>query len=198
MDLMTIAPFIPTLLLLPLLVLGIVLFIAGSLRKKPAMWGISIPVVLLSLAALVVGTEMCIFIAPQPQGAKPLDFHGITGLYLPKDVHICQTFRSLRTKGEPNDSTPLLVLEATAPARTKAFFAAHCTKAQWSTAARAFRVARRREYSFLPSDSRLQGMSLYSLTTQPDPNSPTTFTTFIAHDANQNMAWLVSVSVKGG
>ncbi len=215
-------PLIALLLLLPVLILGIVLFIVGLVKKKPAMWGSGIAIGVLGLLVLTVGAGMLVFFgvrraqtqalaqavaqiqtdaqatqAELMRDLQPLkDFHGTTGLDLPNGVSVTGTSSFFHLLSVQDDSAQLInvnMRRMSVPADFNQFLAANFTEAQWATVASSFQIGRSRTELILPSDSQLQAMSLYSLTAQPDPNLPAIFTTAIAHDADQQQAWMVIV-----
>jgi len=206
------APLIALLLLLPLFVLGIVLFIVGLVKKKPAMWGSGIAIGVLSLLVLTVGAGMLMFFSVRKartqtmarvqalrartqalSNTKALDFHTITGLDLPDGVSITRTTASFSASAGADAQTLVSICRMSVPADFDEFLAANFTKAQWAAVAPTFQSGRMNDQSFLPSDDQLKKASLCMKTHQPDPNSPQTFVTAIAHDANTQGAWAVSV-----
>lgn len=211
MVVMALAPVITQLLLLPVLILGVVLFIVGLVKKKPVMWGIGIAVGVLGLLVLVVGAGMLMFLRlgrvtsvarVQLQASsvtvrtatEARRFYGTTGVTLPDGVSFNLISHLNHETDRPDGQREILVLRMSVPADFDEFLAANFTKAQWSNVAPTFQTGRENGHeSFVPNDSQLQAASLYVLTTQPDPNSPATFVTAIAHDANTQEAWTVSV-----
>jgi len=205
------APIIALLLLLPVLILGIVLFIVGLVKKKPAMWGSGIAVGVLGMLALVVGAAMFAFVGFRATSTRrmvrvqaqaqtqalintpALSFHATTGLDLPDGVSVTRTTVSFSASARADRQTLVSICRMSVPADFDEFLAANFTKAKWPTVASTFRFGRRKRDSFLPSDSQLQAASLYVLTHQPDPDSTATFTTVVAHDASAQEAWVVSV-----
>lgn len=208
-------PIIALLLLMPVLLLGIVLFIVGLVKKKPALWGSGIAVTVLVLLVFVVGAGMLMFFgirkastqtmarvqsiqAMQAQSqalrnAPALDFPATTGLDLPDGVSVTRTTVSLSASAGADGQTLVSICRMSVPADFDEFLAANFTKTQWSTVAPTFQTGRLGDQSFLPSASQLQAMSLYVLTHRTAPDSPVTFTTAVAHDAGTEEAWMVTL-----
>lgn len=203
MDMML--PLIAALLLLPVLLLGIVLFIVGLVKKKPAIWGSGIAIGVLGLLVLTVGAGMLMFLSvskARTQMATQMQamsvnmsggFQETTGLALPNDVTLASQTSISSSDGSSGGQTTIHMRHMSVPSDFDNFLAANFTRAKWQEVAPTFQASQSADYSFLPSDTQLQAASLYSLTYQPDPNSPATFTTAIAHDANTQQAWMVSM-----
>ncbi len=205
---------IATLLLLPVLILGVALFIVGLVKKKPVMWGIGIAIGVLGMLVLVMGAGMLMFLhlvgrpttgamtavqAPSAMvtvrtASEVRRFYGTTGVTLPDGVSFNLAVHFNHDTDRPDDQREILMLSMSVPADFDEFLDANFTNAQWPTVAPTFQAARENgRESFVPNDSQLQAASLYVLTAQPDPNSPATFITVVAHDANTQAAWAVSV-----
>ncbi len=210
-------PIVAVLLLVPILVLGLVLFIVGLVKKKPAMWGSGIAIGVLGLLVLVVGAGMFMFVSVRKStqmmapaqaqlqalqvqaralGNTPaLDFHTTTGLDLPDGVSITRTTVSFSASAGTDAKTETLVsiCRMSVPVNFDEFLTANFKKAKWSTVAPTFQTALSDNASFLPSDTQLQAMSLYVLDFQTTSDSSITYTTAVAHDADKENAWMVTL-----
>ncbi len=120
-------------------------------------------------------------------------FYGTTGVTLPDGVSFDGTFHANYETDKPDGQTQILLLRMSVPPDFDQFLAANFTKTQWPIVAPTFQTGRENNEFFVPSDSQLRAASLYLLTAQPDPNSSETFITAVAHDANTQKAWVVSV-----
>ncbi len=196
-------PIVAVLLLVPILILGLVLFIVGLVKKKPAMWGSGIAIGVLGLLILVVGAGFLAFVSIRPApmrlatqmqqataSSMSKGFDEATGLSLPPDVSV--TSRTETYCPGSNGLTPVIVFNMSVPADFDSFLAANFTKAKWSTVAPTFQTARESIES-LPDDSQLSAASLYVLTYRPDPDLPEVFVTAVAHDTTAQQAWVLSV-----
>jgi len=200
----TLLPIV-ALLLLPVPILGIVLFIVGLVKKKPALWGSGIAVGVLSLMVLVVGAGMLMFVAMPVARTRAMTvqaraasvamangFQEATGLPLPDGASITRCKRCSSSAG-PNGSTRVIITHMSVPEDFDGFLAANFKKAQWSDAAPIFQAARSEDESCLPSDSQLKNAAIYVLTYRTEPDSPAMFVTAVAHDTDTHEAWTVSL-----
>jgi len=196
-------PVVALLLLLPVLILGVVLFIVGLVKKRPAMWGSGIAIGVLGMLVLTVGAGLLMFLSASRARTQMMtqiqaasmgsDFQEITGLILPAGVSVIEQSDFSHANIDTGSSTRVLMLHMSIPANFDDFLSANFTKAQWSAVAPIFQAGRAGDETFLPGGGQLQAASLYWLTYQAEPNSPATFTTAVAHDANTQEAWAVSV-----
>jgi hypothetical protein len=193
------------LLIVPVGILGIVLFVVGLVKKKPAMWGSGIVIGLLGLLALPVGMGMLWYLSSRAptrmmagQGAitvKSMATHAMpfkerTGLDLPNGTQVIGRGSGSFTADRDGTAQFVMLYLAVQPDFDD-FLAANFTKANWQDVAPTFQTGRSR--IALPGDAQLQAMSLYSLVNPPDANSPATVTTVVAHNAGANEAWMASV-----
>jgi len=197
-------PAVVILLIMPIGLLGIVLFIVGLVKKKPAMWASGIAVAVLGLLVFAVGAGMLMWLVGRPkmmagQGmavqsvdTQAMPFKERTGLDLPPGT-VAVGRGSGNFVSDQDGQTQFVMLDLAVQPDFDEFLAANFTKAKWQDVAPTFQAGRSQIATFLPSDSQLQAMSLYVLTNQPDSNSPSTVTTVVAHDASAHRAWMVSV-----
>jgi len=199
-------PAVVILLIMPIGLLGIVLFIVGLVKKKPAMWASGIAIGLLGLLALPVGMGMLWYLssrapkrmmagqamAVKSMATQAMPFKERTGLDLPPGT-VAVGRGSGNFVSDQDGQTQFVMLDLAVQPDFDEFLAANFTKAKWQDVAPTFQAGRSQIATFLPSDSQLQAMSLYVLTNQPDSNSPSTVTTVVAHDASAHRAWMVSV-----
>jgi len=198
-------PLIALLLLAPVVILGIALFVIGLVKKKPALWGSGIAIGVLGLLVLTIAAGMLMFLSVSTASTQMVtqmqamnatmisNFQATTGLALPDDVTVDSQTSISSSDGSSGGQTTICMRHMSVPSDFDEFLAANFTKAKWQEVAPTFQAGQSADNSFLPSDTQLQAASLYSLTYQPDPNSPETFVTAIAHDANAQEAWVVSV-----
>jgi phosphotransferase system glucose/maltose/N-acetylglucosamine-specific IIC component len=200
-------PVVVLLLIMPVGILGIVLFVVGLVKKKPAMWASGIVIGLLGLLALPVGMGMLWYLsagrgstpmmggqatAVKSVAAQTSPFKERTGLDLPPGT-VAVGRGSGNFVSDQDGQTQFVMLDLAVQPDFDEFLAANFTKAKWQDVAQTFQAGRSQIATFLPGDDQLQNMSLYVLTNQPDSNSPSTVTTVIAHDAGADRAWMVSV-----
>ena len=199
-------PVVVLLLIMPIGLLGIVLFIVGLVKKKPVMWGSGIVIGLLGLLALPVGMGMLWYLssrapkrmmagqamAVKSMATQAMPFKERTGLDLPPGT-VAVGRCSGNFVSDQDGQTQFVMLDLAVQPDFDNFLIANFTKAKWQDVAPTFQADRANDQSFLPGDSQLQAMSLYSLINLPDSNSPETVTTVVAHDASAHQAWMVSV-----
>jgi len=200
-------PVVVLLLMMPIGLLGIVLFIVGLVKKKPAMWASGIAVAVLGLLVFTVGAGALMYLGARSASTRMLavraaavksmavqntPFKKRTGLDLPPGTDIGgQSSRSIVS--DQGGTTRFVMLQMAVPSDFDVFLTTNFRKAQWPDVVPTFQAGRVNDQFFLPGDAQLQAMSLYVLTNPPDSNSSATVTTAVAHDAGANQAWMVSV-----
>jgi len=197
--------------MIPLLggIAGIVLFVVGLAKKRPALWGSGIALAAVSLVIAVVGAGVVFFfgmrkaavmsqkavvqarqavaeaVAKQPEGI----FLNCMGLPMPPDVEVV----GHRVVTYPPPAGQSIYYMKLRPGKTiETLFAKHFSEASWSDV---------REDLTGPDAQRLAFWGLsdgtdkrcYKRTHRSRPGAPDRIVTNVAYDPNASVAWFVSV-----
>ncbi|HUT01832.1 MAG TPA: hypothetical protein VM031_05220 [Phycisphaerae bacterium] len=205
--------YTPVLLLLgamvPLLAgtAGIVLFIVGLVKKKPAMWGSGLALAVVSFLIVAVGLGALFFVgvrgaqtasrravarAPQVAVAEiarqpQTVFATCTGLELPADIMVVADGGRYSRSGQTNHYMKLLTSDAFGT-----FLAEHFAEATWADVRDAMATDEARSFAFWDLAGG-ESMRCYRRTYRSPTAAPGSIVTYVAHDPNTHTAYVVSV-----
>jgi len=148
-------PVVVLLLIMPIGLLGIVLFIVGLVKKKPAMWGSGIAIGILGMLALAVGAGMLMYlgvrtastqqvalaraqVAKSFLAAQSAPFKERTGLDLPPGTRVESSISGTDAGG----TTQVIGLYLLVQPDFDEFLADNFTKAKWQDVAPTFQAGR--------------------------------------------------------
>ena len=195
---------IPLLILVPLLggAAGIVLFVVGLVKKKPALWGSGIALAVVSLMVVVVGVVAAGFLtfrssarATQTMVARASaagqndSFRNCTGLDLPAGTRIVASHKV--TYAPPASQSCYFLKLRTSPA-FETLLEEHFHDAAWRNVRKTLTAEPTASIElWTPAD--LRDKAYYTRTHRDRPGAPDRMETIVARDPNTSVAYVVSI-----
>ena len=188
---------------------GIVLFVVGLVKKKPAMWGSGIALGVVSLIIVVIGTGMAFWfgyrsarsasrrtltrarqaaaVATAQEDPRAM-LQTCTGLAIPGNI----TVTDARTLTQPPPAgQSVYYMRLHVPAEAGGFWPTHFVEASWSDVEDAMTGKQARSISFWDI-ADAQGKRCYRRTHRSNPSDPDRMVTHVAYDPNAGVAYVVS------
>ena len=214
---MTVLPIaIMLLVMLPILggITGIVLFVVGLVKKKPAMWGSGIGLAVLSAVIFVIGVGAAFYLgfraAAQTAGqaaaraaamqravAAATDsraFRTCTGLELPEGTLV---WGATEVTGSPPASQTYYYLRLQVSPAFRALLREHFQQADWKDV-RGTLTSEPTASVDLWTPADLRDKTYYTRTYRAPGGAPDRTVTTIIHDPNAGVAYLIGVRERGG
>lgn len=208
---------VPLLVIVPILggIAGIVLFVVGLVKKKPAMWGSGIGLAAVSLLVLVVGVvavgmfawrttrraaqrTATLAAAGRQTAAVAVDsrtFRTCTGLDLPAGTFVVGAIEAIgatEPAHAPDASQSCHFLKLDVQPTFDDFLRQHFEKREWKDVEKTLTGEPTATVGlWAPAD--LRNKTYYTRTYRTRPSAPDRMVTTIAHDPNAGVACVVSV-----